>query len=667
MAWCTGVWEKRDQKICQNANSKPLFFIMIFWGLFVFVFALKALAQTHEFVFNASLIKAAPDGTERNVIGINGEWPLPIIRVAKNDRVIIHLTNEMTDRNVSLHFHGLFMKNSNSMDGPEHITQCPIPPGHTFVYDFVVDDQVGTYWYHSHSGSQYGDGLRGMFIVEENKHSDYPFEFDEEVPLTLSDWYHQESGDIMKHFKSRYNPTGAEPVPQSALFNDSRNSVWTVEPDKTYFVRIVNMGMFVSQYLYIEGHNFTIVEIDGVYVQPEEADSLYIGVAQRYGVLVKTKKHDADALFRIVNVIDIPMLDVIPADLKAISTNYMQYGKHAVASDPLPGGPEKFDKVVKKLSPFDDFNLRPLTNETLLDDSDYQIVLNFTMENLGDGVVYALFNGITYVPPKVPTLFTVLSSGQFASNPAIYGSNTNTFVLQYGEVIEIVVNNMDPGFHPFHLHGHTFQVISRSEGTEDEENPIVYDSNNRSHTNFPEHPMVRDTVMVNPNGFVVLRFKAENPGVWFFHCHLDWHLEQGLAITLVEAPLQIQENEKPIHKSHFEACAKLNIPTKGNAAGNYGESRVDWLDLSGENVQPKPLPPGFTPRGYIALVICALAAIYGINSIYVYGIEDVNTENAGHMVAKLYEILDKHDSAEGETSTMLTLDSDGNRVGPQST
>lgn len=618
-------------------------------------------AKTHEFSFIASLIDANPDGThQRKVIALNGEWPLPIIRVAKNDRVVIHLTNSMTDRNTSLHFHGLFMKSQNSMDGPEYLTQCPIPPGSTFVYDFFVE-QTGTYWYHLHLGSQYSDGLRGMFIVEEAKVEDYPFRFDKEVPLSVSDWYHLESGDIMKLFKSRYNPTGAEPIPQSSLFNETKNVTWQVEPDTTYYLRIVNMGMFVSQYLYVEDHTFTIVEIDGVYIEPVETDSLYIAVAQRYGVLLKTKKSPKQQDFRFVNMLDEPMLDMLPEDLQIISTNYIQYGEgDSDKPKPLGNGKGEYDKIVKSLKPVDDFVLRPVEMQPLLDDYDFQIVLNFTMGILGDGISYAFFNGITYLPPKVPTLYTVMSSGELASNPAIYGTHTNTFVLQYGEVVEIVLNNMDPGLHPFHLHGHTFQLISRSEGTEDESNPQIYDEKNPDHTKFPEHPMVRDTVMVNSNGFIVLRFKAENPGVWFFHCHVDWHLEQGLAITLVEAPFDIQKNQKPIDKSHFAACSTGHIPHRGNAAGRYGSSDSEWLDLAGENLQVKPLPEGFTFRGDVALLACAAAAIFGIFSIYQYGMEDINSDNTEHTIAKLYQLLDKYDEA--ETSKMLTLNSNGERV-----
>lgn len=114
----------------------------------------------------------------------------------------------------------------------------------------------------------------------------------------------------------------------------------------------------------------------------------------------------------------------------------------------------------------------------------------------------AFFNNITYVRPKVPTLYSALSSGPLATNSDIYGANTNAFILRKGEIVEIIVNNDDKGRHPFHLHGHDFQTVARSE-----EEAGSY---NGSGT-FPKVPMRRDTIMLNPNGNAVLRFKADNP------------------------------------------------------------------------------------------------------------------------------------------------------------
>lgn len=71
-------------------------------------------------------------------MGINGKWPLPTIEVDKGDRVIVKLYNGLGDQNTSLHFHGLFQNGTNAMDGPAGVTQCPVAPGQSIVYDFVV-------------------------------------------------------------------------------------------------------------------------------------------------------------------------------------------------------------------------------------------------------------------------------------------------------------------------------------------------------------------------------------------------------------------------------------------------------------------------------------------------------------------------------------------------
>ena len=80
----------------------------------------------------------------------------------------------------------------------------------TFTYDFNVTDQSGTYWYHSHMGSQYGDGLRGLFIIEYDNDDEYnkefPYEYDEDVTLSVGDHYHLESPEIVKNFMTRFNP-----------------------------------------------------------------------------------------------------------------------------------------------------------------------------------------------------------------------------------------------------------------------------------------------------------------------------------------------------------------------------------------------------------------------------------------------------------------------------
>lgn len=130
--------------------------------------------------------------------------------------------------------------------------------------------------------------------------------------------------------------------------------------------------------------------------------------------------------------------------------------------------------------------------------------------------------------------------------------------------------------------------------------------------------MRRDTFVLRPDGYIVLRFQADNPGVWLFHCHIEWHVDQGLIATMVEAPLELQKT-LTIPQNHLDACNINNIPTAGNAAANT----EDFLDLKGANVAPKPLPGGFTTRGIVALVFSCIAAILGLCVITWYGMADM--------------------------------------------
>jgi iron transport multicopper oxidase len=121
------------------------------------------------------------------------------------------------------------------------------------------------------------------------------------------------------------------------------------------------------------------------------------------------------------------------------------------------------------------------------------------------------FNNISYVTQIVPSLFTAFSTGTENSNPVIYG-DVNPYVAKKGDIVQLTVNNFDAAIHPFHLHGHQFQVCEKpSSGAG------TYNGHDRE---FPAVPMRRDTIAVNPGSYAVIRFVADNPGVWLFHCHI---------------------------------------------------------------------------------------------------------------------------------------------------
>ncbi|KAL6942335.1 hypothetical protein ACO0QE_003508 [Hanseniaspora vineae] len=601
--------------------------------------------KTHTFHFTAGWVKANPDYKhEKRMIGFNGQWPCPDIHVNKGDRVELYLTNgfpEEENINTSLHFHGLFhnvsLGNSNQMDGPEMVTQCPIPSGETYLYNFTTDDQVGTYWYHSHSGAQYLDGLRGAFVIHDPEMESKEWRVDEEYVIQVNEQYYKPYYEIVDHFLSRYNPTGAEPVPQNFLFNNTLNGTLNFDYEKRYLLRFINSGVFVSQFIYSKEHVFTMVEVDGVYIKPENTHLIEVAPGQRVSVLVDSLSKDQvdSKYYPIFQIADKTMLDTIPDDLEIIKRNCILY--------PDQKWPSNFPKPQENELPqllMNDFKLTTLEKQEILPSPDYKIELNVVMDNLGDGVNYAFFNNITYTAPKVPTLFTAITAPEeLLFEPSIYGDNINAFVLQKNEVIEVVINNEDDNRHNFHLHGHNFQIVQKSKGFEDptpfnESAPLM---------DYPEHPMVRDTVFVEANGHTVLRFKADNPGIWFFHCHIDFHLEQGLSAVFIEAPDEIQKYEGSVNSDMKRICKAANIPTKGNAAGNFN----DWFDLKGLGKQAAPLPAGFTLKGYFALAVSIMTAIYGMYTITQYGLDDhiMTIEKEQEMLDTLTALVGATDSS----------------------
>lgn len=527
-------------------------------------------AKDCYFSFEVSYTNLTVAGnTERQVIWVNEMWPLPIIRVDKGDRVLVNLTN-FIDEPVSIHFHGIFQTGTNNMDGADMLTQCGVPTGESFLYNFTVD-QVGTYWYHSHSNGQYGDGLRGVMVVDD---PDVPFAYDYDIPLSVSDWYYLTAREQME--QPRFL-RGSEPVVDVCLFNETDTGVWDVEPDKTYYLRIVNVGMSLPQYLYLEDHNMTIVEIDGVYVEPVEVDSIYLTSGQRYGVLIHTKS-DPKKNFRFVQILQ-KMMSTITNE------NWLRYDK----SIELISDREILDR--KQLNYIDDFDLVPLEKTPVLEKVDKKIELSYQFENSG----YS-FNHVPYHSPEIPTLYTVISASNASilEDKTVYGAATNPQIISKGEIVEITVNSHDMMKHPFHLHGHNFQVIYRGK---DPSNMVI-----------PEHPMIRDTINLEGHSQVVLRFKADNPGIWIFHCHVDWHLIQGLAVTFIEDPVAIRDSIS-VGSNQLNSCRKRGISINGKgsdpANGGHIDSDLDSTGVSNSGSTRETI----VRAGYIALAILVMICI----------------------------------------------------------
>ncbi|KAG4442994.1 hypothetical protein IFR05_001525 [Cadophora sp. M221] len=525
-----------------------------------------ALAKTVTYTWSVDWVTAAPDGFTRQVIGINGKFPLPTIEGDVGDRIIISVYNNLGDESTSIHFHGLDQPGTQFSDGPSGVTQCPIPPGNSLIYDFILD-RPGTYWYHSHNKGQYPDGLRGALIVHD-PNDPYKGQYDEEIVLTMSDWYHNRVPGLITTMLSTSNPRAVPPFPNALLLNESTTANFKFTPGKTYKIKMINMAAFASVFIQFDSHPMNIIEIDGSYTVKKEAYQLRLSPAQRYTVLLKaqdsTRRNYAFLASLDMNR-DFTNAAVAPVWPFNVTGNIIYDSAKALAPT----------YVVPKWKPFDDATLVAYDGQALLgprEKVDKEITLDFNFQLDAQGIPRTYFNNITYIHQKVPSFFTAISTGSSNTNPLIYGA-INPFVVSKGQIVQITVNNLDGAIHPFHLHGHQFQVVERPSSGKGK-----YTGKGR---NFPSIPPKRDTYAIQANSYAVIRFQANNPGVWLFHCHIEWHVIMGLTATIIEAPELLRGISIPA--DHKANCDAQGIPTAGNAAGKTG----NLTDMSGANTVPE--------------------------------------------------------------------------------
>ncbi|KAI9500535.1 Cupredoxin, partial [Coemansia spiralis] len=316
---------------------------------------------------------------------------------------------------------------------------------------------------------------------------------------------------------------------------------------------------------------------DGIYTEPLEVDLIDIAPAQRYSVLVKSHS-TVDYNYRYNATMH---ADFIPTTRRLNPRVYM--------GDIIYDAKAPFKPVYQineaQIVQLDDIYLSSLDGEPVLPvDRSIELVIGDGM--FSNGQHLDIMNNITYKEPLVPSLFTALSMGSLAMDPQVYGPQSNAHVLRYNEVIELVIHNPSNLPHPFHLHGHAFQITEY--GLSDKNVPGFPLPDPLPQTLYAQAaPIKRDTMVIPPNQYIKLRFKANNPGVWFFHCHLDVHAALGMAQIFVEAPDILQRTQNAPSKM-YEFCIKQGIPISGNAAGNCG------LDFTGLPPPPTPVPRNAT-------------------------------------------------------------------------
>lgn len=120
------------------------------------------------------------------------------------------------------------------------------------------------------------------------------------------------------------------------------------------------------------------------------------------------------------------------------------------------------------------------------------------------------------------TLFATQSSLLPPSTSFFKHEDQLTAVSHRIETIDLVVNNLDDGDHPFHLHGHTFSIVAHGVGRYVPRDPENDWGMEEMYQMNRDNPMRRDTIVIPGFSFAVLRFTTDNPGLWAFHCHITW-------------------------------------------------------------------------------------------------------------------------------------------------
>lgn len=525
---------------------------------------------TRRYNFTMSRANLAPDGVNRSMILINGQFPGPAIEANWGDMIEVTLVNQVVGpaEGATLHWHGMRQIGTPWYDGVPSMSQCPLPPGASVTYTFQAD-AWGSTFYHSHYSAQYSAGVFGAIIIHGPQQA--TARYDEDLgPVFLSDWYHAEYNEILQSVVGLPRPL-TQPYSDNNLINgkmpydcsnanvtahnltcssDAEYSVFRFTKGKSYRLRIMNVSSQGMQRFTIDGMNMTVIAHDLIPVVPYQTDVINIGIGQRTDVIVTASGESTDSLWM--------RSDVSPK----CSTSLQGHAKAAIYYE------DADTSVLPNTSatPYDDSfcgNV-PLDLTTPLYPMDPPAVPGTTIQldmkfaaNASGNTLWWVNNETFRADFEHPMLLLAAAGNTSYPNPDWLAYNVGN-----SSSVRLVLNNLsvnNRSMHPMHLHGHNFWVVAEGVGEWDG-------------TVNLKNPMRRDTHILQPGsaelgpGYLVLDYETDNPGVWPLHCHLAWHVSAGLYVNLIERPDEI---------------AKMKIPQ------NVYQTCKDWTGYKGVDMVPE--------------------------------------------------------------------------------
>ncbi|KAK4270422.1 hypothetical protein QN277_023459 [Acacia crassicarpa] len=526
-------------------------------------------ADVVEYTFEVGNVTVTRLCNERVIAAVNGSLPGPTINVQEGDTLVVHAVNK-SPYNLTLHWHGIFQLMSQWADGPEYVTQCPILPGGKYTYRFNVTAQEGTLWWHAHS-SFLRAWVYGALIIRPRLGHSYPFSTPyQEVPIVLGEWW---DSNVMEVEEEAVQFGGAPNISDAytinglpgPLYNCSQNQTFQVEVQQgeTYLLRIINAALNEHLFFKIARHTFTVVAVDATYTNPYHTDIIVVAPGQTVDALLtanqtvgsffmaatpyQTRTATPDAPLPDTTTTGIvvyngststtPLMPTLPAhnDTQTANNFYLNItglegGPHWV---PVPEVVDEHMFITVGLG-LDSCNL---PNDTCRGPNNFRLSASMNNESFvlpvgrGFSMLDAFYQNATNgvytrdFPDEPPFVFDYTDSSLNISL-GFAPRSTKVKTLKFNSTVQIVFQNtaiLSAENHPMHIHGFNFHILAQGTGNYNA-------SRDESKFNLKD-PQIRNTVAVPFAGWAVIRFQANNPGVWLVHCHIDDHLTWGLSMA----------------------------------------------------------------------------------------------------------------------------------------
>ena len=427
-----------------------------------------------DFVLTAAparLPLVGPPHPETDVWCYDGQIPGPEIRVRQGDSVRVRVENRLSEP-TTVHWHGVRLP--NAMDGVPHLTQSPISPGETFTYEFACPD-AGTFWYHPHQHSdvQIGRGLYGPLIVERHD----PLPIDRDITWVLGDWRLLRDASISNDFGNMHDVSHNGRVGNTVTINGRVREEFAVRAGERLRLRLINAANARIFGLNFEGHRPQIIALDGQPVEPHTVEQVILGPAMRVDVVLDCER-EPSRRFRVIDSfysnLEYRLLDIA-------------YG----------GEPPLRQSVQSRVPRLAD---NPVPEPDLTTAQRHLITLEGGMMGMMRGIDMRMM-----MERRVAWAMNGMASTEHVPEPLL--------TLKRGSSCVLELSNETAWYHPMHLHGHSFRVLSR----------------NGKPTRYREW---QDTVLLEPRERAEIAFVADNPGDWMFHCHILEHQIGGMMATI---------------------------------------------------------------------------------------------------------------------------------------